>query len=222
VRWIYIPKKDSGKLRPFGLALALPHSCHRSLPSSGAVRLAPRDIGCARPRSVGPIERQAGRSPLGGRRRCATTPRIVDRQDQRYAGECMIIREGNVLSSHVRSPSCPCQTGQHVALGCCRLLVLGSDQARSCVVPWRKAWSGSVLRRAFMCIVRIRARRQRVLWDCGQRRHVTGADIGEVAEVDGGDRGNRRPLAHRDHGSVGPVQVPVGVASRELSHAAEV
>jgi hypothetical protein len=65
-------------------------------------------------------------------------------------------------------------------------------------------------------------RRQRVLWDCGQRRHVTGADIGEVAEVDGGDRGNRRPLAHRDHGSVGPVQVPVGVASRELSHAAEV
>lgn len=28
-------------------------------------------------------------------------------------------------------------------------------------------------------------RRQRVLWDCGQRRHVTGADIGEVAEVDG-------------------------------------
>ena len=33
---------------------------------------------------------------------------------------------------------------------------------------------------------------------------------------------NREPLAHRDHRSVGPAQVPVSVASHELSHAAEV
>jgi hypothetical protein len=29
----------------------------------------------------------------------------------------------NLPHTHVRSPSCPCQAGQHVAPGCCRLLV---------------------------------------------------------------------------------------------------
>ena len=61
-----------------------------------------------------------------------------------------------------------------------------------------------------------------MLGDCGERCHVARADVGEVAEVDGGDRGNREPLAHRDHRSVGPAQVPVGVASYELSHAAKI
>jgi hypothetical protein len=51
---------------------------------------------------------------------------------------------------------------------------------------------------------------------------MTGADIGEIAEVDDGDRDDRQPLAHRDQGSVGPARVPVGVASHELSHAAQV
>ena len=60
------------------------------------------------------------------------------------------------------------------------------------------------------------------LRDRGQRRYVTGTDVGEVAEVDGGDCDNREPLAHRDHGSVGPAQVPVSVASHEVSHAAQV
>jgi hypothetical protein len=55
-----------------------------------------------------------------------------------------------------------------------------------------------------------------------QRRHVTRTDVGKVAEVDGGDRGNREPLAHRDHRSVGPAQVPVGVASYEFGHAAKI
>ena len=40
-----------------------------------------------------------------------------------------------------------------------------------------------------------------------------GADVGEVAEVDGGDRDDRQPFAYRDHGGVGAAQVPVGVAS---------
>jgi Chalcone and stilbene synthases, N-terminal domain len=53
-------------------------------------------------------------------------------------------------------------------------------------------------------------------------RDGAGADIGEIAEVDGGDRDNRQSLAHRDHRSVGAAQVPVGVASHELSHAAKV
>ena len=44
--------------------------------------------------------------------------------------------------------------------------------------------------------------------------------MGEAAGVDGADRDNRRPLAHRDHSSAGPAEVPVGVASRELSYAA--
>jgi hypothetical protein len=64
--------------------------------------------------------------------------------------------------------------------------------------------------------------RPRVLWDCGQRCHVAGTDVGEVAEVDGGDRGNREPLAYRDHRCVGPAQVPVGVASYEFGHAADI
>jgi hypothetical protein len=51
---------------------------------------------------------------------------------------------------------------------------------------------------------------------------MTGTDIGEIAEVDGGDRDDREPLAHRDHRSIGAAQVPVGVASYELSHAAKV
>ncbi len=62
----------------------------------------------------------------------------------------------------------------------------------------------------------------RVLRDSGKRRHVTRTDVGKVAEVDGGDRGNREPLAHRDHRSVGPAQVPVGVASYEFGHAAKI
>ena len=49
-----------------------------------------------------------------------------------------------------------------------------------------------------------------------------GADVGEVAEVDGRDRKDRQPLAHRDHRSVGPAQAPVSVASHELGHAAQV
>ena len=51
---------------------------------------------------------------------------------------------------------------------------------------------------------------------------MTGADIGEIAEVDGGDREDRQPLAHRDHRCVGPVQVPVGVTSHELRLATQV
>jgi len=55
---------------------------------------------------------------------------------------------------------------------------------------------------------------------------VTGTDMGEVAEVNGGDRDNRQPLAHRDHRSAGPARVPgrrgVCSAPHELSHAAQV
>lgn len=47
------------------------------------------------------------------------------------------------------------------------------------------------------------AARLRTLWDCGQRRRVAGTDVGEVAEVDGGDRDDRQPFAHRDHGGGG-------------------
>ena len=105
--------------------------------------------------------------------------------------------------------------------GCCRLLILASGQARRCVVPRRKAWPESVLRQAFYRTSSVSVtHRQRVLRDRGQRRHVTGTDMGEAAGIDRGDRDNRRPLAHRDHSSAGPAQVPAGVASPELSYAA--
>ena len=61
-----------------------------------------------------------------------------------------------------------------------------------------------------------------VLRDCGQRRHVTGTGIDEVAEVDGGGRDNRQPFAYRDHRSAGAAEVPVGVGSHGLGHPAKV
>jgi len=72
------------------------------------------------------------------------------------------------------------------------------------------------------CTSSVSWERPRMLGNCGERCHVAGTDVGEVAEVDGGDRGDRESLAHRDHRCVGPAQVPVAVASYEFGHAANV
>ena len=108
-----------------------------------------------------------------------------------YAGQCIDVHAEEILFSACAVASRHAKKVGVVALGC-RPSVCPRDQARCCV--------GASVRR-------------RVLRDCGSRGDVMGADVGEVAEVDGRDRKDRQPLAHRDHRSVGAAQAPVGVAS---------
>ena len=112
-------------------------------------------------------------------------------------GGCISIRQNNAQLSVCAVAWRHAKDVSVVALGC-RPSACPRDQARCCV----GVSSGTT-----------------GLW---LRGDVMGADLGEVAEVDGRDRKDRQPPADRDHRSVGPVQAPVSVAAHELGHAAQV